>query len=91
MFWSSRLARFLVAGTVVVTVPGATVTVRDVFDDGVLATILSPTPAILITSPARSSVWNFVPNPVTVVPEPAVDTVPDNENSAFKSVSAVKS
>ena len=90
LFWSSNFARFLVAGTVVVATPGATVTAR-VSSSVIVFTILSPTPAMLITSPTRSSVTNLVPKPDTVVPEPAVETVPLSENVSPKFVSAVKS
>ena len=57
----------------------------------IVFTILSPTPAMLITSPARSSVTNLVPKPDTVVPEPAVETVPLSENDVSRTVSAEKS
>ena len=46
---------------------------------------------MLITSPTRSSVTNLVPKPDTPVPEPAVDTVPLNENDVPRTVSAEKS
>ena len=55
------------------------------------AIILSPTPAMLITSPTRSSETNLVPKPDTVVPEPAVETVPLSENDVSRTVSAEKS
>ena len=75
LFVSCNAGLVLVTGTVVVTEPGATVTAKEVSDE-IVFTILVPIPLISITSPARSSDWKAVPKPVTVVPEPAVETVP---------------
>ena len=95
LVWSISLARCLTAGTVVTAVaefvPRTTVvSLVIVFTFAIKSAPPAPAPVTLTISPTRSSVVKSVPKPLRFAFEPFIDTEPDNENSASRTVSAVK-